>query len=116
MRKQLSIIRNRRCTASVRTTEKAMSNLLKLLSFFMIATVTACATMPSDPSVMSLPEPFDQFRMDDPRCRQFAFEQIGGAIGRMGELRITGRQICEWNLKSIQYEGNGHIHEDIWQE
>lgn len=82
----------------------------------MTATVTACATMPNGRSVTSLPAPFDQFRMDDARCRQFAFDQISRAIGRMGELRITGREICERNLKSIQYEGNSGIHEDIRHE
>jgi hypothetical protein len=58
-----------------------MSNLLKFLPFFMVVALTACATMPSGPSVMSLPgtgKTFDQFRMDDAVCRQFAFEQIGG--------------------------------------
>ncbi|NJD56711.1 MAG: hypothetical protein FIA94_09950, partial [Nitrospirae bacterium] len=58
-----------------------MSNVLKLWSFFMVATLTACATMPTGPSVMSLPgtgKTFEQFRMDDAVCRQFAFEQIGG--------------------------------------
>ena len=58
-----------------------MSNVLKLLSFVMTATLTACATMPTGPSVMSLPgtgKSFEEFRVDDAVCRQFAFEQIGG--------------------------------------
>jgi len=58
-----------------------MNNALKCLFFFMIAALTACATMPTGPSVMSLPgtgKTFEEFRMDDAVCRQFAFEQIGG--------------------------------------
>ena len=46
-----------------------------------IAVVSGCATVPTGPSVMSLPgtgKSFDQFRIDDATCRQFAFEQAGG--------------------------------------
>ncbi|KAB0646867.1 hypothetical protein F7R23_32540, partial [Burkholderia diffusa] len=41
----------------------------------------ACAYMPTGPSVMSLPgtgKSFDQFRVDDANCRQYAFQQSGG--------------------------------------
>lgn len=41
----------------------------------------ACTVMPTAPSVMVLPgsgKTFDQFRVDDANCRQFAFAQIGG--------------------------------------
>ncbi len=41
----------------------------------------ACATLPSGPSIPVLPgtgKSFDQFRVDDAICRQFAFQQIGG--------------------------------------
>lgn len=40
-----------------------------------------CATVPSGPTVMALPgtgKTFDQFRLDDADCRQFAYAQIGG--------------------------------------
>lgn len=43
--------------------------------------LTACVTVPSGPSVMSLPgtnKSFDQFRVDDMDCRQFATTQAGG--------------------------------------
>ncbi|HCE09199.1 MAG TPA: hypothetical protein DIT28_16575 [Oxalobacteraceae bacterium] len=43
--------------------------------------VTACTTIPDGPSVLVLPgssKNFDQFRMDDADCRQFASYQIGG--------------------------------------
>lgn len=40
-----------------------------------------CATTPTGPSVMALPghgKTFEQFRLDDAECRQFALNQIGG--------------------------------------
>jgi len=40
-----------------------------------------CVSMPSGPSVMVLPgsgKNFDQFRLDDMDCRQFASSQVGG--------------------------------------
>jgi hypothetical protein len=43
--------------------------------------LASCATMPTGPSVMVLPGQsvsFEQFRVDDYQCRQFAFAQIGG--------------------------------------
>jgi hypothetical protein len=42
----------------------------------------ACAVTPTGPSVMALPgtgKTFDQFKADDAQCRQFAYNQIGGA-------------------------------------
>jgi len=50
-----------------------------------ILSLGACATMPTGPSVMSLPgegKSFEEFRVDDAVCRQFAFEQIGGISGQ----------------------------------
>jgi Glycine-zipper domain len=47
--------------------------------------VSACATVPSGPSVMVLPgagKPFDQFQLDDLVCRQYAQQQIGVAPGQ----------------------------------
>jgi len=43
--------------------------------------LTACVTVPSGPSIMSLPgtgKSFDQFRADDLECRQYASSQVGG--------------------------------------
>jgi hypothetical protein len=55
---------------------------LLMVSFLVVASLLAgCATMPTGPSVMSLPgtgKSFDQFRLDDFVCRQFANEQSGG--------------------------------------
>jgi len=42
----------------------------------------ACASVPSGPSVLVLPgstKSFEQFRVDDQDCRQFASAQLGGA-------------------------------------
>jgi hypothetical protein len=47
-----------------------------------LALLSACATVPSGPSMLVLPgagKSFDQFRADDASCRQFAYQQIGGA-------------------------------------
>lgn len=47
-----------------------------------LSVLGACSVMPPGPSVMALPgtgKTFDQFRADDNSCRQFAFQQVGGA-------------------------------------
>jgi hypothetical protein len=44
--------------------------------------LTACATVPSGPSIMALPgsgKTFDEFQSDDGNCRQWAFQQSGSA-------------------------------------
>jgi len=44
--------------------------------------LTACATVPSGPSVMALPgsgRTFEEFQNDDAGCRQWAFQQSGSA-------------------------------------
>jgi outer membrane lipoprotein SlyB len=50
-----------------------------------LGVVSACATVPSGPSVMVLPgagKPFDQFQLEDLVCRQYAQQQIGVAPGQ----------------------------------
>jgi hypothetical protein len=47
----------------------------------------ACATTPTGPSVMALPgtgKSFEQFRVDDADCRQFALSQAGTTAGQAG--------------------------------
>ena len=42
--------------------------------------LVACVSLPSGPSVMVLPGTgmsFDQFRLDETTCRQYAGEQVG---------------------------------------
>ena len=46
-----------------------------------LVALVGCVTVPSGPSVMSLPgtgKNFDQFRADDFECRQYASSQVGG--------------------------------------
>lgn len=62
-----------------------MRRVLIILFAAMTLTLGACATMPTGPSVMSLPgegKTFDEFRADDAVCRQFAYEQVGGMTGQ----------------------------------
>ena len=62
-----------------------MRHVLMFTLVVVIITLGACATMPTGPSVMSLPgeaKSFDEFRADDAVCRQFAYEQIGGVSGQ----------------------------------
>ena len=57
------------------TNLKATSSLLTALL------LTACASVPTGPSAMALPgtgKSFDEFRVDDASCRQFAQDQLGG--------------------------------------
>lgn len=58
-----------------------MTNIHKLAPLAALLFLGACTTMPSGPSMLVLPgstKTFDQFRMDDAECRQFASYQIGG--------------------------------------
>jgi len=62
-----------------------MRRIMMLLIVVAVASLSACATVPTGPSVMVLPgdnKSFDQFRTDDAICRQFAYEQAGGVSGQ----------------------------------
>jgi outer membrane protein OmpA-like peptidoglycan-associated protein len=66
-----------------------MKRLLKVPFIVMIISLASCATMPTGPSVMSLPgtgKSFDEFRADDAVCRQFANQQLGGASAQQAAL------------------------------
>lgn len=57
---------------------------------FMTVLLVGCATMPTGPSVMSLPgdnKSFEEFRSDDAVCRQFAYEHIGGVTAQEAAQR-----------------------------
>ncbi|HUX24341.1 MAG TPA: hypothetical protein VMV87_06945 [Burkholderiales bacterium] len=59
-----------------------MNKLLRLSPLAGLLLLGACTTIPTGPSVMALPgtgKSFDQFRVDDAVCRQYALNQIGGA-------------------------------------
>jgi hypothetical protein len=58
-----------------------MKRLLGISPLAGLCLLGACATVPPGPSVMALPataKSFDQFRLDDADCRQYAQGQIGG--------------------------------------
>ena len=58
-----------------------MKYFLLILATFTGQLLSGCTTMPTGPTVMALPgtgKNFDQFRMDDFECRQFALSQVGG--------------------------------------
>lgn len=51
--------------------------------------LTACASIPTGPSVMALPgsgKNFNQFRIDDYQCRQYALNQVGGVTPNRSAL------------------------------
>lgn len=63
-----------------------MRSLLILVLLIGVVVIIACATIPTGPSVMVLPgtgKSFEQFRIDDALCRQFAYEQVGGKTAQM---------------------------------
>lgn len=63
--------------------------LLKRSPLFALLFVTACASLPTGPSVMSLPgsrKTFDEFRADDADCRQFANVQVGGTTAQKAAI------------------------------
>ena len=66
-----------------------MFTIHRLLALLVAALLTACASIPSGPSVMALPgsgKNFDQFRHDDYQCKQFAHEQVGGVTPNQASL------------------------------
>jgi outer membrane protein OmpA-like peptidoglycan-associated protein len=63
----------------------AIRRVIMCLLYILLASLAACATVPTGPSLMSLPgtgKSFDQFRIDDAVCRQFAYEQTGGTTAQ----------------------------------
>lgn len=57
----------------------------RLLVIAPLALLGACTVMPTGPSIMALPgtgKSFDQFRLDDYQCREYANAQIGGATAQ----------------------------------
>jgi hypothetical protein len=59
-----------------------MNTPFRTVSLIGLAVLAGCVTVPSGPSVMVLPgdgRSFDQFRLDDMDCRNYASSQVGGA-------------------------------------
>ena len=66
-----------------------MPKLLRLSPVAALLMLGACATIPNGPSVMAMPgsgKSFDQFRVDDASCRQFASDQIGGTTANQNAV------------------------------
>ncbi len=66
-----------------------MFKIHRLLALLVVSLLTACASIPSGPSVMALPgsgKNFDQFRNDDYQCKQFAHEQVGSVTPNQSAL------------------------------
>lgn len=62
-----------------------MLTTLKKIPVISALLLGACAVVPSGPSAMALPgtgKSFDQFRVDDVNCRQYARAQLGGTTAR----------------------------------
>jgi hypothetical protein len=58
-----------------------MTHSLRFSPLLALVMVSACTTYPTGPTVMALPgsgKSFDQFRVDDLDCRQYANMQAGG--------------------------------------
>src|SRR6266700_7230198 len=63
--------------------------------------LTACATVPTGPSVLVLPgtaKNFEQFQTDDAVCRQWALQQTGTTPNEAGAAStVTGRRsVLRW--------------------
>jgi Glycine-zipper domain len=68
-----------------------------ILSVGACLVLTACATVPTGPSVMVLPgngKNFDQFQGDDAVCRQWALQQTGTTPNKAGATStVTGAAV-----------------------
>ena len=68
-------------THPINIREVKMSSMPKLFILLIAFLLAACVNVPTGPSVLTLPGSgvsFDQFRIDDNQCRQYAYEQVGG--------------------------------------
>ncbi len=63
------------------------------LLFFVAIVLSACATVPTGPSVMVWPgqgKPFEVFQADDASCRQWAAQQSGSPSNTVNQNLTTG--------------------------
>ena len=68
-----------------------------LMQLVAVVALTGCATMPTGPSVMVLPQPgkpFEQFQADDFACRQWAIHQAGGDPTATANQNMAGAAIA----------------------
>jgi hypothetical protein len=60
------------------------------------AIMTGCTTVPTGPSTLALPgstKTFDEFRLDDGACRQYAFDSIGGQTADVAQQDSAARSV-----------------------
>jgi hypothetical protein len=63
------------------------------LLFLAVLALSACATIPTGPSIMVLPGPgksFDAFQADDAVCRQWAAQQVGASPNETANQTLVG--------------------------
>ena len=66
-----------------------MNQKLMIFSAAALLALAGCVSVPNGPSMMSLPgsgKSFDQFRMDDYDCRQYASVQAGGTTANQAAV------------------------------
>jgi hypothetical protein len=71
-----------------------MTNRFRVLALGAVASLTACAAVPTGPSSLALPgtgKSFELFRADDADCRQYATAQVGGATTQQAAADSTLR-------------------------
>lgn len=74
-----------------------MNRILTCIALLLaVLALSACASIPTGPSVLVLPgdgKNFDQFRIDDTVCRQHAYEQAGGGQQAAQESAVTSAAV-----------------------
>lgn len=75
----------------------AQRKALTALAVLSAALLTACATIPTGPSVLVLPgtgKTFEAFQTDNAVCREWASQQVGTSVERVGKESVgTGAAI-----------------------
>ena len=88
---------------------------LSLASLPLLAlALTGCTVMPTGPSVMVLPgstKSFEQFRLDDIHCRQYAQMQIGGASDAINQSAV-GSAVVGTAVGALAGAALGGNHQD----
>jgi len=79
------------------STEKSVTARRRALPIAACLLLTACATLPTGPSVLVLPgtgKDFEQFQADDGVCRQWALQQTGMTPNQAGAAStVTGAAV-----------------------
>ena len=73
--------------------------------------LTACASLPSGPSFMALPgsnKDFNQFRIDDNKCREFAHAQVNSTSPEKFSERVN-QQRYDMSYVQCMYKKNHRV-------